>query len=386
MIAVLLANTSRIDPLIATPMIDLSAHEPEALVKNITFPATFATIDHWTAFGANHDSLVVDAGQTRPGTGAGETQRLVDQINLDVLYSSSTDFAPPLLSSVGSIVDGGTATLFAHTSDSSGVARVVAFFTEGGAVWKFVTLHLVSGDLYTGTAAVTVPKIESAFFSQDSAGNVGYTTDKGTLFTSLTGDSQPPEVTIASPINNATYTLAQSVPASFACSDDGGVSSCVGNPFANGAVVDTSSLGQKSFSVTATDLTGNTVTVTVHYTVAIYTFKGFFSPIHNPPDLNVVKPGSAVPIKFSLTGNQGLQIFAADSPASRPISCDPTVPQDPVAGTNTSGGSMLSYDPSSDTYTYSWKTDSAWRGTCRQLVVTLRDGTPPHVANFKFTN
>jgi hypothetical protein len=373
-----------IDPLIATPMIDLSAHEPEALVKNITFPATFAAIDHWTAFGANHDSLVLDAGQTRPGIGTGETQRLVDHIKLDVLYSTSNDFAPPLLSSVGSIVDGGTATLFAHTSDSSGVARVVAFFTEGGSVWKFVTLHLVSGDLYTGTAAVTVPKIESAFLSQDTKGNVGYSTDKGTLFTSLTGDSQPPEVTIASPINNATYTFGQSVPASFACSDDGGVSSCVGNPVANGATVDTSSLGQHSFSVAATDLTGNTVTVTVNYTVAIYGFKGFFSPIHNPPDLNVVKPGSAVPIKFSLTGNQGLLIFAANSPASRPINCDPNVPQDPVP-TNTSGGSTLSYDASSDTYTYSWKTDSAWRGTCRQLVVTLRDGTP-HVANFKFSN
>jgi hypothetical protein len=149
-------------------------------------------------------------------------------------------------------------------------------------------------------------------------------------------------------------------------------------------MVDTSSLGQHSFSVAATDLTGNTVTVTVNYTVAIYGFKGFFSPIHNPPDLNVVKPGSAVPIKFSLTGNQGLLIFAADSPASRPISCDPNVPQDPVP-TNTSGGSTLSYDASSDTYTYSWKTDSAWRGTCRQLVVTLRDGTP-HIANFKFSN
>ena len=48
------------------------------------------------------------------------------------------------------------------------------------------------------------------------------------------------------------------------------------------------------------------------------------------------------------------------------------------------GGSSLSYDSGSDTYTYVWKTDKAWANTCRQLVVTLIDGTS-HVANFQFT-
>ena len=31
-----------------------------------------------------------------------------------------------------------------------------------------------------------------------------------------------------------------------------------------------------------------------------------------------------------------------------------------------------------------WKTDKAWAGTCRELTITLNDGTT-HTAQFKFT-
>ena len=43
----------------------------------------------------------------------------------------------------------------------------------------------------------------------------------------------------------------------------------------------------------------------------------------------------------------------------------------------------MNYDPSSDQYIYVWKTNSAWAGTCRQLLVRFNDDTT-HVANFKF--
>jgi hypothetical protein len=38
---------------------------------------------------------------------------------------------------------------------------------------------------------------------------------------------------------------------------------------------------------------------------------------------------------------------------------------------------------SADRYNYVWKTDSAGAGTCRQLNVTLSDGSM-HTAKFKF--
>jgi hypothetical protein len=54
-----------------------------------------------------------------------------------------------------------------------------------------------------------------------------------------------------------------------------------------------------------------------------------------------------------------------------------------VEGTVTAGGSSLSYDPLTDTYTYVWKTNKGWANTCRQLVIVLNDGTT-HTADFQF--
>jgi len=114
-----------------------------------------------------------------------------------------------------------------------------------------------------------------------------------------------------------------------------------------------------------------------------YNFTGFFQPVDNAPTFNVVKGGSAVPVKFSLGGNQGLDIFLPGYPLAKQISCDSSSPLDDIEQTLTAGGSSLSYDPTTDQYSYVWKTDKSWAGTCRQLVVILKDGSI-HTANFKF--
>jgi len=54
-----------------------------------------------------------------------------------------------------------------------------------------------------------------------------------------------------------------------------------------------------------------------------------------------------------------------------------------VEKTVTSGGSSLSFDATTDQYNYVWKTDKAWAGTCRQLVVKFIEGTTQR-ANFQF--
>lgn len=115
----------------------------------------------------------------------------------------------------------------------------------------------------------------------------------------------------------------------------------------------------------------------------IYSFTGFFQPVDNLPVFNVVNAGRAIPVKFSLGGDQGLNIFEAGYPKSQQIACDSTALVDGIEETVTAGSSSLSYDPSTDQYTYVWKTAKAWAGTCRQLVVKLNDGTF-HRANFKF--
>jgi len=114
-----------------------------------------------------------------------------------------------------------------------------------------------------------------------------------------------------------------------------------------------------------------------------YTWSGFFQPVDNLPTLNQVNSGRAIPVKFSLGGNMGLDIFATGYPKSGIISCSSTAPIDAIETTVTAGGSSLTYDPVTDRYNYVWKTEKSWTN-CRQLTVKLIDGSL-HYANFKFT-
>jgi probable HAF family extracellular repeat protein len=106
-----------------------------------------------------------------------------------------------------------------------------------------------------------------------------------------------------------------------------------------------------------------------------YSFSGFFQPVDNAPILNRVKAGSAVPVKFGLGGDQGLDVFASGSPGSKQINCGTGAGTDDIEQTTTAGASSLTYDPSTGRYTYVWKTEKAWTGTCRQLMLSLKDGT-----------
>jgi hypothetical protein len=80
----------------------------------------------------------------------------------------------------------------------------------------------------------------------------------------------------------------------------------------------------------------------------------------------------------------GLNIFANGYPKSQPIDCTTKEPTGPAESTSTPGGSGLTYNASTDRYTYPWRTSSGWRDTCRQLIVRLHDSTE-HVAYFRFT-
>ena len=113
-----------------------------------------------------------------------------------------------------------------------------------------------------------------------------------------------------------------------------------------------------------------------------YDFAGFFSPVDMGGVLNRVNSGSAVPMKFSLGGNRGLGIFAAGSPSSAGATCG-DAPVDPIEQTVTAGGSSLQYDAGSDRYTYVWKTQKAWAGTCRTFRMTFTDGSTAQAA-FQF--
>jgi hypothetical protein len=131
------------------------------------------------------------------------------------------------------------------------------------------------------------------------------------------------------------------------------------------------------------DIFAQTFTLPPELPLPPFNFVGFFQPVDNLPTLNVAAAGSSIPVKFSLGGNHGLAIFETGYPASSPIPCDASDPGVTIEETVNAGGSSLSYDATTDQYTYVWKTDRAWKGTCRMLVVTFTDDSQ-HFAKFRF--
>jgi hypothetical protein len=226
----------------------------------------------------------------------------------------------------------------------------------------------------SGLAEGSAVKINSGTVS-DVAGNAATAIDSDPFKIDLT----PPTVLVTGVSNGATYILGSAPTAG--CSTTDGLSGVQ-------TAATLSSTGGPVGSITATCSGGKDVAdnvraaVSVTYSV-IYDFDGFFRPIDNGGVLNVVKAGSSIPVKFSLSGDQGLDIMATGSPSSQRVNCDASAPTDLIE-TVTAGNSSLSYDPLADQYNYVWKTDKAWAGTCRLLTVTFDDGTS-HTALFKFT-
>ena len=118
---------------------------------------------------------------------------------------------------------------------------------------------------------------------------------------------------------------------------------------------------------------------------ATFDFGGFENPVQSAPSVNVMKAGRAVPLKFSLGGDEGLDIFADGSPSSRTVPCESNAAVNVVDELVTAaGGSDLTYNTAADRYTFVWKTEKAWSDTCRRLTVEFSDGSS-HSAIFEFS-
>jgi len=100
--------------------------------------------------------------------------------------------------------------------------------------------------------------------ARDNAGNQRAVTHTVTVV-----DETDPTVTVTSPQDGAVYGVGDNVTADYECSDEpggSGLATCAGS-VADGAAVDTSSVGDKKFTVAATDNAGNRATKSVAYTV-----------------------------------------------------------------------------------------------------------------------
>jgi hypothetical protein len=144
--------------------------------------------------------------------------------------------------------------------------------------------------------------------------------------------------------------------------------------------VPTNAVGTFATIFTARDNAGRVSTRACSYSV-VYNWSGFFAPASAA--LNQAQAGAAIPLMFSLKGNQGLAVIASGYPRSQQVACDTGAPTGPDPSAATPGASGLAYDATTDTYTWVWKTDVAWAGTCRRFIVQLNDGTR-HSAIFRF--
>jgi Tol biopolymer transport system component len=296
-------------------------------------------------------------------------------------------------SGAGPVVDN-SVEWFIQAVDSSGNVAV----TSNKAILKSVVTPPPTGDI---EAHATGPQTNGWFTDTVSVGisgapDITYSLDRApfTAGTSLSvngtgihsldfqgSDSShgslpiPIDVTIPTVTVNATYGFGSVAHAN--CADAGsGIGSCtVPDP------LDTSSVGTKTIHAHAVDRAGNVFDGDLTYRVTAYVFTGFFSPINNLPAINDANAGSAVPIKFGLSGFRSFNLFAPGYPATQAMTSCGGALTGPLVPTQL-GPDGFTYDPLLDQYKYVWKTDGSWRG-CRQLIVRLKDGTEKR-ANFRF--
>ncbi len=162
-------------------------------------------------------------------------------------------------------------------------------------------------DTLSGTANVTQPVTLSNEGANQSANGTcndvaGNSAD--TSFANIKIDKTAPTISITAP-TSGNYLLNQTVTVNFTCSDSlSGVSSCNGTT-TNGGLLNTASIGAKTFTVSSTDNAGNSASpTTVNYTVN-------FGLVILFDQTRAHKSGSTVPIKIRLVDANGTNVSSA---------------------------------------------------------------------------
>ena len=297
----------------------------EIVVFRILQTITFTSIPPSPAY--VDDSYVVSA----TGGGSGNP----------VVFSSVTPAVCTLVGATVTFVSAGTCRVAANQDGSR---------THTSAATQVQTIGVVTPTQPQALAFTSVPPDPALLGASYSASATGGGSGNPVTFSSLT-----PAVC---PLSGATVTFVAVGTCSIAADQAGN------------AQYDPAVRATQTFSVT--------------YVFGATTGGGFAPPVSNTT-FNSARAGQSVPVKFDLGGDQGLLVIAGGYPLSVAIACpnsnDPVNVLDEVS--TTAGQSSLSYDPATALYTYVWKSNKAWAGTCREFVLKLADNTE-HRARFQF--
>jgi hypothetical protein len=214
-----------------------------------------------------------------------------------------------------------------------------------------------AGQVVTGTAI-------------DNAGNTATTTRTINL------DKTPPVLTM--PVLAASYLLNSTLTLNFGATDAlSGVATMQatlnGAPIVSGTTVTLTHLATNTFTLTATDVAGNSSTQTATFAV-VYNFIGFLPPIQND-GTGLFKLGSTVPVKFQLTDAHGTLVSTAVAHLTIQMISGSTLvgtPIDATASGNSDVGDLFRFDGTQ--YIFNWSTKPVSTGTW-QLQARLDDGT-----------
>lgn len=219
------------------------------------------------------------------------------------------------------------------------------------------TVATCTGTVADGAAIDTSTLGQSTFgvTTTDSVGN-----SRTQTITYTVADITKPTVTIAAPLDGAIFDRDAVVAADFACSDDTGgegIDTCIGMN-ENGTPIPTGTIGSHWFSVTATDLAGNTSTKTISYTVKDIT----------DPTVSLLAPSQGA--VFEQNEAVGANFSCADEPGGSGMAA--------CRGSVANGSDV----PTADLGTHSFSvtaTDYAGNDFIQTITYTVVDVTKPDV-------
>jgi hypothetical protein len=192
-------------------------------------------------------------------------------------------------------------------------------------------------------------------------------------------DATAPALAPVVPSSIALGAVAHAQPGASDATSGVATSSCNG-----GAALDTSTSGTHSVTCTATDAAGNTATAEATYTVG-YGFSGFDNPV-STDEVNSMKAGRAVPLKFRVTTDANGSPATLDPSKFKVtvtgVTCDLGDTPNLIEESATGNSGLQSHGDG--VYQFNWASPKSYAGSCKLLTVNVGDGVA-HTLEFAFT-